>query len=580
MFNNRPFPFGITVNFVPLPLFYKRLEMSREVYVPNFIFESSWEVCNKVGGIYTVLSTRAKTLQDKLKDHIMFIGPDVWKEKENPLFEEDASLLKSWRDTAENENLHVRIGRWNVPGHPIAVLVDFQPYFAIKNDIYTRLWEDYGVDSLHAYGDYDEASMFSYAAGLVVESYYNHILKGQCEHVVYQAHEWMTGLGALYIQKHVPEVATIFTTHATTIGRSIAGNHKPLYEYLFAYNGNQMAQELNVQSKHSIERETAHHVDCFTTVSEVTNRECAELLDKPADVVLMNGFEKDFVPSKAQFARKRREARRKLREVAGALLGTEFDDDVMIISTSGRYEFRNKGIDLYMEAMNRSLRNKDLTRKVLAFVQVPGWVCCPREDLKERLASGKACDTPLEWPLLTHWLHEMSHDQVIDYMKRYNMWNLPDDKVKVIFVPCYLDGADGIFNMHYYDLLIGMDLTVYASYYEPWGYTPLESVAFHVPCITTNLSGFGLWVNQLLGKDGELTDGVQVVRRTDYNSSEVADAIKDAVTAYDAFTPQEAEKIRHKAADISEHALWKHFIRYYYQAYDIALHKAKQRRGE
>lgn len=580
MFNNRPFPFGITVNFVPLPLFYKRLEMSREVYVPNFIFESSWEVCNKVGGIYTVLSTRAKTLQDKLKDHIMFIGPDVWKEKENPLFEEDASLLKSWRDTAENENLHVRIGRWNVPGHPIAVLVDFQPYFAIKNDIYTRLWEDYGVDSLHAYGDYDEASMFSYAAGLVVESYYNHVLKGQCEHVVYQAHEWMTGLGALYIQKHVPEVATIFTTHATTIGRSIAGKHKPLYEYLFAYNGNQMAQELNVQSKHSIERETAHHVDCFTTVSEVTNRECAELLDKPADVVLMNGFEKDFVPSKAQFARKRREARRKLREVAGALLGTEFDDDVMIISTSGRYEFRNKGIDLYMEAMNRSLRNKDLTRKVLAFVQVPGWVCCPREDLKERLASGKACDTPLEWPLLTHWLHEMSHDQVIDYMKRYNMWNLPDDKVKVIFVPCYLDGADGIFNMHYYDLLIGMDLTVYASYYEPWGYTPLESVAFHVPCITTNLSGFGLWVNQLLGKDGELTDGVQVVRRTDYNSSEVADAIKDAVTAYAAFTPQEAEKIRHKAADISEHALWKHFIRYYYQAYDIALHKAKQRRGE
>ena len=580
MFNNRPFPFGITVNFVPLPLFYKRLEMSREVYVPNFIFESSWEVCNKVGGIYTVLSTRAKTLQDKLKDHIMFIGPDVWKEKENPLFEEDASLLKSWRDTAENENLHVRIGRWNVPGHPIAVLVDFQPYFAIKNDIYTRLWEDYGVDSLHAYGDYDEASMFSYAAGLVVESYYNHILKGQCEHVVYQAHEWMTGLGALYIQKHVPEVATIFTTHATTIGRSIAGNHKPLYEYLFAYNGNQMAQELNVQSKHSIERETAHHVDCFTTVSEVTNRECAELLDKPADVVLMNGFEKDFVPSKAQFARKRREARRKLREVAGALVGKEIEDDVVIISTSGRYEFRNKGIDLYMEAMNRSLRNKDLTRKVLAFVQVPGWVCCPREDLKERLASGKACDTPLEWPLLTHWLHEMSHDQVIDYMKRYNMWNLPDDKVKVIFVPCYLDGADGIFNMHYYDLLIGMDLTVYASYYEPWGYTPLESVAFHVPCITTNLSGFGLWVNQLLGKDGELTDGVQVVRRTDYNSSEVADAIKDAVTAYAAFTPQEAEKIRHKAADISEHALWKHFIRYYYQAYDIALHKAKQRRGE
>ncbi len=156
-------------------------------------------------------------------------------------------------------------------GAPHCGFGGFPTLLCYKNDIYTRLWEDYGVDSLHAYGDYDEASMFSYAAGLVVESYYNHILKGKCEHVVYQAHEWMTGLGALYIQKHVPEVATIFTTHATTIGRSIAGNHKPLYEYLFAYNGNQMAQELNVQSKHSIERETAHHVDCFTTVSEVTN---------------------------------------------------------------------------------------------------------------------------------------------------------------------------------------------------------------------------------------------------------------------------------------------------------------------
>lgn len=554
--------------------------MNKEEYVPNFIFEASWEVCNKVGGIYTVLSTRAKTMKDKLGDGVMFIGPDVWRDKKNPLFREDSELLAAWREKAEQDHLHVRVGRWDIPGQPIAVLVDFQPYYAIKNDIYTSLWEDFGVDSLHAYGDYDEASMFSYAAGLVVESYYNYCLRGKCENVVYQAHEWMTGLGALYIQKHVPEIATIFTTHATTIGRSIAGNHKPLYEYLFAYNGNQMAEELNVQSKHSIERETAHHVDCFTTVSEVTNRECAELLDKPADVVLPNGFEKDFVPSKAQFARKRKKAREKMREVAGALLGMEFDDDVMIISTSGRYEFRNKGIDLYVEALNRSLRNKDLNRQVLAFVQVPGWVSCAREDLKERLASGKKYDTPLEWPLLTHWLHEMTHDQLIDYLKRYNMWNRPEDKVKVIFVPCYLDGNDGIFNLSYYDVLIGNDLSIYASYYEPWGYTPLESVAFHVPCVTTNLSGFGMWVNQLLGHEGLLKDGVQVIRRTDYNYSEVADEIKDAISEYALLPVKEREKIRQKAADIAEHALWKHFIKYYVQAYEFALKKAAERNGE
>lgn len=553
--------------------------MRKEIYAPDFIFESSWEVCNKVGGIYTVLSTRAKTLQAEHKDQIMFIGPDVWGEQENPLFKEDARLLKPWREAACESGLKVRVGRWQVPGRPIAVLVDFKPYYAIKDQIYTELWNDYQVDSLHAYGDYDEASMFSYAAGLVVESFYHFVLDGKCENVIYQANEWMTGLGALYVQKHVPQIATIFTTHATSIGRSIAGNNKPLYEYLFAYNGNQMAQELNMQSKHSIERETAHHVDCFTTVSEVTNRECAELLDKPADVVLMNGFEKDFVPAARSFAKKRKEARAKLIRVAQALTGCTLPEDVMIVATSGRYEYKNKGIDVFLEALNRMLRSKELTKPVLAFVHVPGWVAQAREDLQQRLAQpeGTTWDTPLEWPLLTHWLHDMTHDNVIDSLKRFNMWNHRDDKVKVIFTPCYLKGDDGIFNADYYDLLIGDDLTVYASYYEPWGYTPLESVAFHVPCITTNLSGFGQWVNDTLKHEATLTDGVEVVQRTDYNYSEVADHIKDAITLYSDTPDTEREVIRERAAAIAEKALWKHFIVYYHQAYDLALRKAKQR---
>lgn len=551
--------------------------MNNEKILPDFIFEASWEVCNKVGGIYTVLSTRAKTLQDVLKDKVIFIGPEVWVGKENPTFIEDTTLLKDWVEEAHKSGLAVRVGRWNVPGQPIAVLVDFQQYYTKKNEIYGKLWEDYGVDSLHAYGDYDEASMFSYAAGLVVEHYYHHVLEGKCHHIIYQAHEWMTGLGALYIRKKVPEIATIFTTHATSIGRSIAGNHKPLYEYLFAYNGNQMAEELNMQSKHSIERQTAHNVDCFTTVSEVTNRECAELLDKPADVILMNGFEKNFVPKGKTFDAKRKAAREKLRQVAGALMGTTFDDDVMIVSTSGRYEFKNKGIDVYMEALNRSLRNKNLNKQVLAFIQVPGWVACAREDLKERLESGKTYDTPLEQPILTHWLHDFSHDHVIDYVKRYNMWNRPEDKVKVVFVPCYLDGQDGIFNVSYYDLLIGNDLCIYASYYEPWGYTPLESVAFHVPCITTCLSGFGMWVNQLLGKKAELKDGVEVIDRTDYNYSEVADNIKDAIAEYAQYTPALIKSVRTKAAKIADQAQWKNFIQYYFDAYDFALRSAEKR---
>ena len=543
--------------------------MTKQLLKPDYIFESSWEVCNKVGGIYTVLSTRAKTLQAAFPDRIFFIGPDVWRGKENPLF--------AWREYAQNEGLKIRVGRWNIPGHPITILVDFAPFYDQKNEIYTQAWLDYQIDSLHAYGDYDEASMFSYAAGRVVESFYRYNLSVQ-DKVIYQAHEWMTGLGALYVQKKVPEIATIFTTHATSIGRSIAGNNKPLYDYLFAYNGDQMAQELNMQSKHSIEKQTAHHVDCFTTVSEITNNECRELLDKPADVILMNGFEDDFVPKGDSFELKRKHARNVMLRIANKLLGTRLsDEETMIIGTSGRYEFKNKGINVYLEALNRLTRDKNLKKDILAFINVPGWVGDAREDLLERMKSDEEYTTPLEVPFITHWLHNMTHDQVLDMLKYLNMSNAPETKVKVVFVPCYLDGKDGLVNEHYYDLLIGMDLSVYPSYYEPWGYTPLESIAFHVPTITTDLAGFGLWVNSLEKHEGRLQGGVRVIHRTDYNYSEVADAIKDTVTEFSALSEKEISKIRENAAAIAEKALWKHFIQYYYEAYDVALRKAGQR---
>ena len=544
---------------------------------PDCIFESSWEVCNKVGGIYTVLSTRAKTLQDAMKDQIIFIGPDFWQEKESPYFREDKALFAEWQWEAKENGLTVRVGRWTIPGEPIAILVDFRPFFEKKNEIYAWLWEHYHVDSLHAYGDYDEASMFSYAAALVVESYYNHYLLKTKKRVIYHANEWMCGLGALYINNVLPQIGTIFTTHATSIGRSIAGNQKPLYDYLFAYHGDQMADELNMQSKHSIEKQTAMFVDCFTTVSDITANECKELLDKPVDVVLPNGFDNSFVPKGAAFTKKRKAARKRLLEVANALLGENLDDDTLIVSTSGRYEFRNKGIDVFVEAMNRLLRDRELKKKVLAFIEVPGWVGEPRKDLQERLASGQSFDTPLEVPQVTHWLHNMSHDNVLGMMKYYDMHNRKEDNVKVIFLPCYLDSKDGIMDMNYYDVVLGNDLCIYPSYYEPWGYTPLEAVAFKVPCITTDLAGFGLWANKVFGHYGELEDGVKVIHRTDYNYSEVADAIKDTVATFSAMSKKQVDECRKHADELSKKALWSEFIKYYYEAYDIALRKAEER---
>ena len=554
--------------------------MKKDLIKPDYIFESSWEVCNKVGGIYTVLSTRANTLQNEMKDHIIFIGPDVWRERNSPYFIEDKKLKSDWIKQTAKEGLKVKVGRWDIPGSPIAILVDFLSYFEKKNEIYGWLWENYQVDSLHAYGDYDEASMFSYAAGLVVESYYNFYLSNK-DNVIYHGNEWMTGLGLLYINNRLPQIATIFTTHATSIGRSIAGNMKPLYDYLFAYNGDQMAMELNMQSKHSIEKQTSLNVDCFTTVSDITANECRELLDKPVDCVLPNGFEDGFVPSTStMFTRKRNLARKKLLDVANALLGEDLGDDTLIVSTSGRYEFRNKGVDVYIESMNRLLRDKELNKKVVAFIEVPGWVGEPRADLKERLESGKKYDTPLEVPQITHWLHEMSHDNVLGMMKYYDMHNRKDEKVKVIFLPCYLDGNDGILNMTYYDIVLGNDLCIYPSYYEPWGYTPLEAIAFKVPCITTDLAGFGQWVNSVVGHYGEIADGVKVIHRTDYNYSEVADAIKDTVAQFSNFNKKEIDECRRKAGVLAKKALWSEFITYYHEAYDKALRKAVERKKQ
>ncbi len=579
--------------------------MNNKVLVPDYIFESSWEVCNKVGGIYTVLSSRAKTLQERFGDNIIFIGPDFWQEQESPYFLEDKTLFAEWQWEAKEQGINVRVGRWTIPGKPIAILVDFKPYFEKKNEIYTWLWHQYQVDSLHAYGDYDDSSMFSYAAALVVESMYNYLMEKQKMNgealafafeskddypastakpmkVIYHANEWMCGLGALYIKEKLPQIATIFTTHATSIGRSIAGNQKPLYDYLFAYNGDQMAGELNMESKHSIEKQTAWNVDCFTTVSDITAHECEELLDKPVDVVLPNGFDDSFVPKTAAFGRKRKLARRKMLEVANALLGEQLDDDTLIVSTSGRYEFRNKGIDVFIESMNRLLRDRDLKKKVLAFIEVPGWVGEPRQDLKERLSAmpPRVWDAPLEVPMITHWLHNMGHDNVLNMMKFYDMHNRKEDKVKVIFLPCYLDGKDGILNLSYYDMVLGNDLCIYPSYYEPWGYTPLEAIAFKVPCITTDLAGFGLWVNKEFGHAGEIADGVKVIHRTDYNYSEVADIIKDTVSYYSGLTEKDVEKCRKAAGSLSKKALWSHFIKYYYEAYDIALSKAEKRLQE
>ncbi len=545
--------------------------------LPEYLFEISWEVCNKVGGIYTVVSTKARTLSMVEGLNAVYIGPDLWKDKENPLFTEDKRLWSAWRKSLKDEKMTVRCGYWEIPGRPKVILVGYTGYMEDKDSIYGDLWNDFGVDSLHGYGDYDDSMIFGYAVGRVIESFYKKVVKKG--NVVVQAHEWQSGGAALYLKKNLPEAGTIFTTHATSIGRSIASNGKPLYDYFEGYNGDQMAEELNVQSKHSVERVTAANVDCFTTVSEITARECKQLIERSIDVILENGFEKDFVPTGKNFTAKREAARAARLRVASALTGDKIADDALIIGIGGRMEMRNKGIDMFIEAMSRLNNCEDFDRDVVAFIDVPAWSGDAREDLSARLASDDTeWHSPLPNPYLTHNLNNFYEDAIAGSIRNYFLDNRSGkNRVKVIYVPCYLKGNDGIFNMDYYDVLIGNDLNVYPSYYEPWGYTPLESAAFNIPTVTTDLTGFGLWVNSVLGRTGELADGVAVIARTDSNYFDAAEEITKTIRIFAKLSENEVADCRKKAAKMAEKALWKHFIKNYMDAYDFAMQAATQR---
>lgn len=533
-----------------------------------YVFQTSWEVCNKIGGIYTVLSTQAKSLHDIHGDNLIYVGP-YFENGGNLSFTEDDKLFSKWIKAYQKEcGVTVKAGRWNVPGEPIAILIDFKPFYEQLNDYLFEMWNNFQIDSMNAYGDYNEAVTFGLASAKTIEHFceYNKLAKG--EHIA-QFHEWTTGSGVLYCKSHVPYLHTVFTTHATTTGRSICFNNKQLYEYFDRYNGDQMASELNVKAKHLVEKQAAHNADCFTTVSDLTAKECAQLLEKQPDIVTPNGFEAGFIPQGAKYTKAKKEARATLKNVAENLIGHTVSDDALFIGTGGRYEYRNKGIDVFLESMRLLAINNDYTRETIVFVMVPGWNIGPRKDLQSRMEDPNAKYT-LYRRNLTHDINNVDNDQLFGTMQAFHFDNDVDKNVKVILVPSYLNGDDGIFNKSYYDLLIGLDLTIFASYYEPWGYTPLESVAFSVPTITTNLAGFGLWVSD---EPVGIQNGVAVINRNDHNYFEVANEIHDNVVALSEMSEKELTATRKKAKKIADGCSWNDFVKYYEEAFKIALQK-------
>jgi len=536
---------------------------------PDYLFEISWEVCNKLGGIYTVLSSKSESVKKEMGDNYFFVGPDVWKETiDNPDFLEDNSIHTAWRESARSEGLNIRIGRWNIPGKPIAILVDFTPFFPDKDKILASFWETYKLDSLPGGWDYIEPVLFGYAAGKVIESFYEFFLSAQ-DRIIAHFHEWMAGGGVLYLKNKVPQIGTVFTTHATTLGRSIAGNGMPLYRDLENYKPFEVARQLGVVSKNSMEYVAANQADSFATVSEVTAKECKIFLLKEPDVVTPNGFTDSFYPDEAHLPEKKRVAREKLAEIAGMVTGRDIDKDSFFIITSGRYEYRNKGLDVFIRSLGELNKNKNNSKKTVAFITVPGHHGGPVLRSKNTEVSEAGNDK-----YLTHILFNDKSDAILNEIKNNGLDNTPESNVTVIFVPAYLNGNDGVFNMDYYDLLLGFDLSVFPSYYEPWGYTPLESIAFRIPTITTDLAGFGVWIKDNCKIEN---NSVIVCHRTDDNEDEIVSELEKSYQTFLSASVDSLEKAANEAFGCSRGLLWDRLISKYREAYSIALDKVDER---
>ena len=536
---------------------------------PEYLFETSWEVCNMVGGIYTVLSTKSNVMRQLLDDHYITVGPDVVKEAHETLyFVEDNELFPEWRERALAQGLKFRIGHWKIESSPIAILVDYTTLYQSKNEILGHLWEQYELDSIRGQWDYIEPVLFGYAAGQVIENFCNYNLQ-QTSNIVAQFHEWMTGSGVLYLKEHCPQIATVFTTHATYLGRAISGNGLPLYDNLKTYLPSVMAMQFNVVSQQSMEQKAAKNADAFTTVSDITAQECEQFLYRKPDVVTKNGIDHTFRQDEAAFDEKRKATRAQILKIAETLCGEAIDPNCLMVINSGRYEFKNKGIDLFIEALRRLNEDKKLPRTVLAVIAVPSNIAGPSKDLQHRLDGTNAIMGHTDFPA-THHVFEYENDAILNTLRNSGLQNDANDKVKVMFVPAYLNGSDGIFNLTYSEFLSAFDFSVFPSYYEPWGYTPLESVALGIPTLTSDVSGFGKFVQQeCVGNEA-----VTVVPRQVGDNDKVVDEIVSALRRFLLLTEKGADQITESALQVANKLLWKDLIVSYQKAWDVALEKS------
>jgi phosphorylase/glycogen(starch) synthase len=532
----------------------------------SYLFEVSWEVCNKVGGIYTVITSKLIETIKNYDGRYFALGPDL---KTNLDFEEtDEEIWTEIREATAIKDIPCRFGRWNIPGRPMVILVSYGKKYN-KDQLLYRLWEDYGVDSIAGGWDYIEPVMFSYACGEVIETAYNVLVKPRALSAVAQFHEWMCGAGLLCLKKSAPEIGTVFTTHATILGRTLAGADTEIYAAMEHISPKREANAHNISAKFSMEVATAREADCFTTVSEITASEAKSFLGRYPDVITPNGLDIDNIPDLVENRAPAIKSREKLINAASRFLKKDFPRNTKIAAISGRYEFHNKGIDLFLAALGRLEKDIGENDALIAYLFVLGG----HMDLIPALQGEYSKSDQGNPPIATHRLHYEASDQILETCNRLGLKNTAKNRVNVIFIPAYLNGHDGLINMSYYEALSGCDLGVFPSYYEPWGYTPLESAAYAVPTITTDQAGFGLWVQRMVGESG----GVIILRRKGQDKTDVEDSLYDILKSFLSWKDQEMLDRRKKARAVAVMANWRDFYGAYNQAHAKALEVAVER---
>lgn len=532
----------------------------------SWLFEISWEVCNKVGGIHTVISSKAEQAMDAFNGRYIAVGPLLDRNPGFTHYDPPEEIIPTL-ERLKNKGINSAVGKWDIPGKPWVWLIGFQNAIPAHDKLLFQLWNDFGVDSMGGGWDYTEPVLFSTAAAMAIKEMHDDV--EELADVFAHFHEWMSGAGVLYLKKHAPGVSTVMTTHATMLGRAMSGAGVDIYEQLEEINPTQEAKVFGVTAKHSMESVSAREADCFTTVSNITRREASNLLGTNPEVVTVNGFNLKGFADPAEVAKTRKTSREQLLDIASRFLDRALaPDKTLLVATSGRYEFHNKGIDLLLDSLadlNSRLVELQQDTTVVTFLLVSSGYAGLSDEARRRLMEEKTIEKFAG--ISTHSLFNAENDPIVNRCRTNHLDNHQDKRCCVIFIPVYLDGNDGILNLEYYDALAGMDLTVFPSFYEPWGYTPMESAAFAVPTVTADRAGFGQWVME---KHPEGHAGVHVINRLD----DKYDKARANLTRFLVeFTQWSAEERAHRSAQarkIAEEATWEHFYGRYVEAYESA----------